>query len=290
MSWFTEYWRPKIKTEDETNPNTNTDGKLSSDNLWEKCDKCNELDYHKNWANNLYICSHCQFHKKISAKTRFDITLDSGYKILDLPSVPLDPIKFQDSKKYTDRLRDAKATGVNEAISVAQGTINNQSTIVAAMDFTFIGGSMGLFVGEAIRYACNLAISQKVPFICFTASGGARMQEGIFSLMQMPRTTLAVESLKAKGIPYINVLTNPTMGGVLASFAMLGDITLAEPDAIIGFSGRRVVENTVREKLPDDFQTSQFQYNCGFIDQILNRFELKQHLSNILKIYSRLQK
>lgn len=276
MSWLTDYLRPKIK--DETIDQEST----INDNLWEKCDKCGELEYKKNWISNLYICTHCGFHKKINIKTRLDMTMDDGYILIDLPKVKLDPIKFTDSKKYTDRIADAKKSGLNEAIAVAQGHISGQAAIVAVMDFAFIGGSMGLFVGEAIRHATNLAIAQKTPFICFTASGGARMQEGIYSLMQMPRTTLAVETLKSKGIPYINVLTNPTMGGVLASFAMLGDITIAEPDATIGFSGRRVVENTTREKLPDDFQTSQFQYNCGYIDQVVNRFEIKNTLEKIL--------
>lgn len=276
LDWLTSYWRPKIK--DTTVASTST-----PETLWDKCTKCGEIEYHKNWHANLYVCPHCTYHKPLDTRTRFDFTLDAHYQTITLPKVKDDPIHFTDSKPYTQRLTQLRKQGLTEAIGIAKGTIDNQDAIVAAMDFNFIGGSMGVFVGQTIITACNLASTNKTPLICFAASGGARMQEGIYALMQMPRTTLAVENLKSQGIPFIIVLTHPSMGGVLASFAMLGDITIAEPGATIGFSGRRVIENTIHQKLPDDFQTSQFQYDCGFVDQIISRGQMKHALGNLLK-------
>lgn len=273
INWLTSLWRPKINTQVSTSP--------IAPNLWEKCPGCGEMEYHKNWKNNLYICNKCQYHRPLSASSRFDITFDS-YEPIPLPKTTKDPIKFIDKRKYTDRIKELEQNGLTEAISLAQGLIDGKKAIVAAMDFAYIGGSMGTYVGQAIVTACNLATSSGTPLICFSASGGARMQEGMFSLMQMPRTTLAVEKLKATGVPFIVVLTHPSMGGVLASFAMLGDITLAEPGATIGFSGRRVIEGSLRQTLPDDFQTSQFQFNCGFVDQIIDRAKIKHKLGQLL--------
>lgn len=276
INWLTSLWRPRIKETTKSNPNTQS-------NLWDKCPKCQEIEHHKNWRNNLYVCPKCKYHKAISASSRFDIIFDK-HTIIELPKTKRDPLQFKDRKKYSDRLLELETANLHEAIALAKGTIDGQNAIVTAMDFGFIGGSMGMFVGQAIVTACNLAISTNTPLICFAESGGARMQEGIYSLMQMPRTVLAVEMLKTRAIPFIVVLTNPCMGGVLASFASLGDITLAEPNATIGFSGRRVIESTIRQTLPEDFQTSHFQYNCGFVDQILERAELKHKLGSLLKI------
>lgn len=279
VSWLTDIWRPKIQYTE----NTSKDGTVSGDNLWTKCESCGEMDYKQTWNNNLKVCSKCQFHSKMSAKERIIHLFGEEYQIINIPNKGVDPIKFKDSKKYTDRIQ-AAGTEDNfyEAITVARGKLDKQDTIVAVMDFSFIGGSMSMYVGESIVQAAKIAQLNNIPFICFTASGGARMQEGLYALMQMPRTTLAVEQLKSKGVPFIIVLTNPTMGGVTASFAMLGDITFAEPGATIGFSGRRVIENTVKEKLPENFQTSQHQYECGFVDQVIHRHDIKNSLISLL--------
>lgn len=281
MSWLTDLWRPKIQKSENEQGKSTVDG----ENLWETCEACGEMDYHQTWISNLDVCAKCGHHRKMSSLDRLNYLFDGQdqYQVIPVKRTKTDPIQFVDSKKYTDRIKAAGTEeNFHESIVLARGKLGNHDVLTAVMDFSFIGGSMGLYVGETIMQASNLAIANNLPFICFTASGGARMQEGLYALMQMPRTTLAVERMKEKGIPYINVLTNPTMGGVLASFAMLGDVTFAEPGATIGFSGRRVIENTIKQELPENFQTSEYQYDCGFVDQVIHRHQIKNALLSLL--------
>ena len=278
MNWLTNYVRPKIS---KLVPQ-----KEIPDNLWTGCPHCEKMIFHKELEENNQICPNCGYHFKLPVFKRLEMLFDGEhYSLIQLPEVKTDPLNFVDLKKYTDRLKDArKKTKQDDAITVAHGTIGNYPAIVAVFDFAFMGGSMGTAVGEAIIAAANLAILQEASLIIIPSSGGARMQEGILSLMQMPRTTLAVKLLKEKKLPYITVLTNPTAGGVTASFAMLGDITLAEPGATVAFAGRRVIEQTVREKLPDNFQTSEYLLEHGMIDAVVDRRNLRQHIIKILDL------
>lgn len=230
------------------------------------------------------VCPHCGNHMRASAKERLSWTFDGGqYTLIETPRVPQDPLRFRDQKRYTDKLKDARdKTKLDDAILVGHGTIGGRKSVVAAMDFSFLGGSMGAAVGEGIVAAARLAVLQKAPLIIYTSSGGARMMEGAISLMQMPRTTIAAQMVKEAGLPYIVVLTDPTTGGVTASFAMLGDIQIAEPGALIGFAGARVIEQTVREKLPDGFQRSEYLYDHGIIDMIVRRAEMAETLGRMI--------
>lgn len=273
FSWLTSYWRPKIKTEQ------NQELPVETDSLWIKCDSCQQLVYKQTFKSNGMVCPLCQYHCVIDPITRLELTFDTYTKIDLPPMTDQDPLKFHDTKPYSQRLAALRKQDVYEAIYGARASIDDQHAIVGVMDFRFIGGSMGRYVGNAIQILVNYANSQHVPLIIFTASGGARMQEGIHSLMQMPKTVLAIEKLTQ---PFIVVLTHPTMGGVLASFASLGDVVLAEPGATIGFSGRRVIENTIKRSLSENFQTAQFQYECGFVDQIISRLKLKRTLKQVL--------
>ncbi len=252
--------------------------------LWEKCPNCKNFLYLPELIENLRVCPLCSHHFYLPAKERISSLL-RDYKLLFEEVKPSDPLNFKDRKPYKDRLKEAqKKTGVSEALLVAKGYLGEFKVILGAMEFNFIGGSMGTAVGERFLRACELAREEKIPFIVITASGGARMQEGIFSLMQMVRTLIGVKLLKEGGVPYISVLTNPTMGGVSASFAFMGDVILAEPKALIGFAGPRVIEQTIKEKLPEGFQTAEFLQKKGQIDLVVDRRNLKETLIKILKI------
>jgi acetyl-CoA carboxylase carboxyl transferase subunit beta len=253
------------------------------DNLWHKCKGCGQMVFVKELEENLHVCPKCEHHERIGPKLRFEYHFDAGsWSELPSPKVAEDPLKFRDSKRYADRLKAARAaTGEQDAFVNAVGTINGCRAVIGVQDFAFMGGSMGQAVGEAFVAGCEAAIRENAPFIVFTASGGARMQEGILSLMQMPRSTVAIEMLHDAGLPYIVVLTDPTSGGVMAAYAMLGDVQIAEPRATLAFTGRRVIENTIREKLPDDFQTSEYYRDHGLIDMVTHRRELKDTLGRL---------
>ncbi len=278
MSWLTEFVRPKIRT-----LFTRRD---VPDNLWHQCPACQQMIFARDLAANLKVCPHCGHHMRASAAERLTWTFDANaFTRIELPKVMADPLRFRDSKRYSDRLKDARdKTHLEDAVAVAHGTIEGQRAVVAAMEFDFIGGSMGAAVGEGIVAAARLAVLQDAPLIVFTASGGARMQEGAISLMQMPKTVIATRLVKDAGLPFIVVLTDPTTGGVTASFAMLGDIQIAEPGALIGFAGTRVIEQTVREKLPEGFQTAEYLHQHGMIDMVVKRTELRPMLARILHL------
>lgn len=277
MNWFSKLVPPKIKSLIKTD---------IPDNLWTKCDSCDQMLFHKDIENNLYTCKYCDHHFKMPVKERFDSLFDHAtYHMLENPDVKVDPLNFKDTKKYIDRLKTTRAsTGAFEAISSAIGTIGSCQCIVSVMNFDFIGGSMGTFLGEEIIKSAEYAIENKVPYIIVTASGGARMQEGILSLMQMPRTAMYINKLKRNGIPYIVVFSNPTTGGVSASFGMLGDIHIAEKGCLIGFAGPRVIKGTIKQELPENFQTAEYLKDHGMVDIVLHRRDLKSTLEKILKI------
>jgi acetyl-CoA carboxylase carboxyl transferase subunit beta len=237
----------------------------------------------KEWEENEFVCPRCDHHDRIGPRQRFDRLLDPGYTILPTPPVREDPLRFRDSKRYTDRIKAARAqTGEPDALLNGRGTIEGKKVVVGVQDFGFMGGSMGMGVGAAFVAGVRAAIEQRSPYIIFTAAGGARMQEGILSLMQMPRTTVAIAELKEAGLPYIVVLTDPTTGGVTASYAMLGDIHIAEPGALIGFAGQRVIESTIREKLPEGFQRAEYLLDHGMVDMVVHRRELKARLAQLI--------
>jgi acetyl-CoA carboxylase carboxyl transferase subunit beta len=258
--------------------------KDSPDNLWHKCKACAQLVFVKEWEDNLNVCPRCDHHDRIGAATRFAQIFDDGKcKALPAAKVTEDPLKFRDSKKYVDRLKAARtATEEPDALLAASGKIEGHTAIVAVQDFAFMGGSMGIAVGEAFVAAAAEAERLRAPFIIFTAAGGARMQEGILSLMQMPRATVAIQRLRRAGLPYIVVLTDPTTGGVTASYAMLGDIQIAEPGALIGFAGQRVIQDTIREKLPEGFQRAEYLLDHGMVDMVVRRHDLKATLGQLL--------
>ena len=258
--------------------------KETPDNLWHKCKACEALVFCQEWEDNLSVCPRCDHHDRIGARKRFAQLFDEGSTTaIALPRAPEDPLKFRDSKKYADRIKAARAnTGDSDAMQAAYGTIDGHAAVVAVQDFAFMGGSMGVAVGEAFVAAAEEAVRRRVPFVAFTAAGGARMQEGILSLMQMPRSTVAIQRLRRAGLPYIVVLTDPTTGGVTASYAMLGDIQIAEPGALIGFAGQRVIEQTIREKLPDGFQRAEYLLDHGMVDMVVRRHELKATLARVL--------
>ena len=278
MNWLTNFVRPKIRAlvKKENVP----------DNLWRKCTACEKMVFHRDLAANLFVCTHCGHHMRIGADERLKMLFDGGhYTKIELPDIQVDPLKFKDQKRYTDRLKDSQSkTGHKDAIVVAHGKLGGLNSVLAAFDFAFMGGSMGMGVGEGLVAAAKLAVLQEAPLIVFPSSGGARMQEGALSLMQMPRTTAAVQMVREAGLPYIVVLTDPTTGGVSASFAMLGDIAMAEPGAIIGFAGARVIEETIREKLPAGFQRSEYLLDHGMVDMVVPRSELRATLIRILAL------
>jgi acetyl-CoA carboxylase carboxyl transferase subunit beta len=255
----------------------------TAENLWHKCRQCNAMVFNREWEENDFVCPRCDHHGRIGAKARLEAILDPGFDRLPPPQVREDPLKFRDSKRYVDRLKAARAqTGESDALVNARGAIEGRRAIVGVQDFAFMGGSMGLAVGAAFVDGARAAIADHVPYIIFTAAGGARMQEGILSLMQMPRTTAAIAELKEAGLPYIVVLTDPTTGGVTASYAMLGDIQIAEPGALIAFAGARVIESTIREKLPEGFQRAEYLLAHGMIDMVVHRKDLRHSLAELI--------
>ena len=279
MNWITNSVLPKIKALVQP--------KEVPENFWTKCPNCGEMIFHRQLEDNLQVCPKCNYHLKLAARARLESLFDSNtLHIIELEKQKnTDPLKFKDLKKYSDRLKDARInTKQDDAILIAEGDINSHSTIAAVFSFEFMGGSMGIAVGDAILKSAELAVSKKAPLIIFPASGGARMQEGILSLMQLPRTVIATQIVKEAGLPLIIVLTNPTTGGVTASFAMLGDIHIAEPGAIIGFAGKRVIQETIRETLPEDFQSAEYLLEHGMIDMVVDRHNLKEKISGILSI------
>ena len=278
MNWLTNFVKPKLSALVGSR-------KTVPDNLWKNCPNCGNMMHHKDLYNNLNVCNSCEYHFRISVDRRIEILFKKEkFKEVELKKLPDDPLNFIDKKKYTDRLKDyRKKTKRNDAFVLGQGEIDGNSIIVGLMDFDFMGGSMGRAVGEGIVKATKLAINYSIPLILFTSSGGARMQEGIISLMQMPRKVAAVELLSKNKIPYIVVLTDPTTGGVTASFAMLGDIMLAEHGSTIGFAGKRVIQDTIREDLPNDFQKAEYLKEHGMVDIVVHRKDLKETLSKILK-------
>jgi acetyl-CoA carboxylase carboxyl transferase subunit beta len=253
----------------------------TAENLWHKCSKCGTMVFVKEWEENYNVCPRCNFHDRIGAKKRFEQLFDAAqYELLPAPEVREDPLRFKDTKRYTDRLKSARtSTNERDALLNARGKLDGHRVIIGVQDFAFMGGSMGIAVGAAFVAGVRAAIAEKTPYILFTAAGGARMQEGILSLMQMPRATVALAQLKEAGLPYIVVLTDPTTGGVTASYAMLGDIQIAEPGALIGFAGQRVIEQTIREKLPEGFQRAEYLLEHGMIDMVVSRGELKEKLA-----------
>ena len=278
MNWITNYVRPHI--------NSIFSRRETPDNLWTKCDDCGTMLFHREVSENLNVCTNCGHHMPINPRDRFRALFDGGiYTDVAVPLPTPDPLHFRDQKKYPDRLKAAqKQTGEPEAMLVASGEIGRTQIVAAAQDFSFMAGSMGMYVGNAIIAAAQEAVKLKRPLILFSAAGGARMQEGILSLMQMPRTTVAVEMLKEAGLPYIVVLTHPTTGGVTASYAMLGDIQISEPGALICFAGPRVIEQTIREKLPEGFQRAEYLLDHGMLDRVTPRTEMRDELITITRM------
>ncbi|MEE2704925.1 MAG: acetyl-CoA carboxylase, carboxyltransferase subunit beta [Pseudomonadota bacterium] len=278
MNWLTNFVRPRIKKLLQP--------REAPDNLWLKCPNCKEMIFHRELEKALHVCTSCGHHIRLTAKQRLELLFDNKeWTEIQLPDVTIDPIKFKDLKKYSDRLKLAQErTGMRDAAIVAHGNMGKINVVVAVIDFSFLGGSMGAAVGEAIVSAAELAIVQESPLIVIPSSGGARMQEGVLSLMQMPRTTVAVNKLREKGYPYIVILTDPTTGGVTASFAMLGDIHIAEPGAVVGFAGARVIEQTIRETLPEGFQRSEYLLEHGMVDIVVHRSELKDKVVQLLSM------
>ncbi|WP_413718064.1 acetyl-CoA carboxylase, carboxyltransferase subunit beta [Silicimonas sp. MF1-12-2] len=278
MNWISNYVRPKI--------NSLFSRREVPENLWSKCPECGTMLFHRELAENLNVCPNCDHHMAITPRERFAALFDqSVFTEIDVPQPTADPLHFRDQKKYPERLKAAqKQTGEKEAMLVAEGEIGRTPIIAAAQDFSFMGGSMGMYVGNAIIAAAERAVTLKRPLILFSAAGGARMQEGILSLMQMPRSTVAVEMVKEAGLPYIVVLTHPTTGGVTASYAMLGDVHIAEPNALICFAGPRVIEQTIREKLPEGFQRAEYLLDHGMLDRVTHRRDMKSELVTITRM------
>lgn len=285
MNWLTSYVRPRIRALVER---TQTRTEVP-DNLWRQCPSCERMIFHRDLEANQRVCPHCGHHMRVGPEFRFKTLLDEGsWQKLEPPRVSPDPLRFRDSKRYVDRLKEAQSkTKSYDALEAAEGTIGGLPVVLAVMNFEFLGGSMGTAVGEAFIAAAERAIERRAAFIVVTSSGGARMQEGTLSLMQMARTTVAVARVKEAGLPYLVVLADPTTGGVTASFAMLGDIHIAEPGAIIGFAGARVIEQTIREKLPPGFQKAEYLLAHGMVDMVVHRFELRATLARILSLLLR---
>ena len=278
MNWISNYVRPRI--------NSLFSRREVPENLWTKCPECGTMLFHRELADNLNVCTNCDHHMGLSPRDRFAVLFDGGiFNEVKVPQPVADPLHFRDQKRYPDRLKAAqKTTGETEAMLVAEGEMGRTPVVAAAQDFSFMGGSMGMYVGNAIIAAAERAVALKRPLILFSAAGGARMQEGILSLMQMPRTTVAVDMVKEAGLPYIVVLTHPTTGGVTASYAMLGDIHIAEPQALICFAGPRVIEQTIREKLPEGFQRAEYLRDHGMLDRVTHRREMKNELVRITRM------
>ncbi|HAV07704.1 MAG TPA: acetyl-CoA carboxylase carboxyl transferase subunit beta [Rhodobacteraceae bacterium] len=278
MNWITNYVRPTI--------NSIFSRREVPENLWSKCDECGTMLFHRELKDNQNVCTSCGHHMAITPRDRFSALFDGGvFAEVKVPEPIADPLHFRDQKKYPDRMKSAqKATGEKEAMLVATGDIGRTPIVAAAQDFSFMAGSMGMYVGNAIIAAAEEAVKLKRPLVLFSAAGGARMQEGILSLMQMPRTTVAIQMLKEAGLPYIVVLTHPTTGGVTASYAMLGDVQIAEPNALICFAGPRVIEQTIREKLPEGFQRAEYLLDHGMLDRVTPRGKIRDELITIIRL------
>ncbi|MHB1231765.1 MAG: acetyl-CoA carboxylase, carboxyltransferase subunit beta [Burkholderiales bacterium] len=283
MSWFQKLLPPKIKRKAEGGKKTVPEG------LWHKCTACEAVLYHADLEKNLEVCPKCGHHNRITARERLDLFLDpEGRYEIGAEIEPVDSLKFKDTRKYPDRLKEAQAdTNETDALVVMQGSVMNLPVVAAAFEFKFMGGSMGSVVGERFVEGVQLCCEQNIPFVCFAASGGARMQEGLLSLMQMAKTSAALTQLAAARLPFVSVLTDPTMGGVSASFAMLGDVIVAEPGALIGFAGPRVIEQTVRQTLPQGFQRAEFLLEHGAVDMIIDRRQMRERLANLMTLLMR---
>ncbi|QID18183.1 acetyl-CoA carboxylase carboxyltransferase subunit beta [Nitrogeniibacter mangrovi] len=283
MSWLQKLLPPKIKRDDSTGRKSIPEG------LWSKCPACEAVLYRSDLESNLNVCPKCGHHQRLRARERLNMLLDEeGRFEIGSEVQPLDPLKFKDQKRYTDRLKSAtRATGEADAMVVMQGAIQTVPAVVACFEFDFLGGSMGSVVGERFVRGVQFAIDQRMPFLCVTATGGARMQEGLFSLMQMAKTTAAINRLAQQKLPFISILTDPTMGGVSASFAFMGDVVIAEPNALVGFAGPRVIEQTVRETLPEGFQRAEFLLEKGAIDMIVDRRQMRERLADLLTLLTR---
>jgi acetyl-CoA carboxylase carboxyl transferase subunit beta len=283
MNWIANFVRPRIKS-------LMGGGRAETpENLWKKCPSCGEMIFHRDLEAAQNVCPQCGYHMRIGPAQRFATLFDAGvYEELPAVTVPLDPLRFRDERKYVDRLKDARnKTGRAEAATAARGTLDGMPLMVAVQAFDFLGGSLGMGVGETLVTAMQVAVAEKRPFILFASSGGARMQEGILSLMQMPRVTIGVDMLHEAGLPYVVVLTDPTTGGVSASYAMLGDVQISEPGALIGFAGQRVIEQTIREKLPEGFQRAEYLLDHGMVDMVVHRHDLRATLSRVLHMLMR---
>lgn len=280
MNWISNIVRPKLK---------NVFGSAKREvpeNLWIKCPETGEMVFHRDLENNHFVVPGSGFHMRMGARRRLDYFFDeAAWEEIQFPDVPVDPLKFRDERKYVDRLKDARAkTGLADAVLVGAGKVEGVALVAAVQDFDFMGGSLGMAAGEAIVTGMDAARERAAPFVMFAASGGARMQEGILSLMQMPRTTIAVQRLREAGLPFIVVLTNPTTGGVTASYAMLGDIHIAEPGALIGFAGPRVIEDTIRQKLPEGFQRAEYLRDHGMVDMVVHRHNLREVIARLCRL------
>lgn len=282
MNWISNYVRPKI--------NSLFSRREMPENLWTKCPECGTMLFHREVTNNLNVCTNCDHHMAITPRDRFEALFDLGaFTEVKVPEPIADPLHFRDQKKYPDRMRAAqKTTGEKEAMLVVEGEVGKTQIVAVGQDFSFMGGSMGMYVGNAILAAAQRAIELQCPMVLFSAAGGARMQEGILSLMQMPRSTVAVQMLKDAGLPYVVVLTHPTTGGVTASYAMLGDVQIAEPNSLICFAGPRVIEQTIRETLPEGFQRAEYLLDHGMLDRVTHRKKLREELIVILRMMMRL--
>ena len=278
MNWISNVVRPRI--------NSLLTKRDTPDNLWIKCPKTSEMVFHKDLEANLFVIPNSGYHMRMPVDARFKSMFDKGaWEEIEIPDVKADPLKFRDEKRYSDRLKDARSkTSTKDAVRLGFGTLDDEPVTIGVQDFAFMGGSLGMGAGEGVVKGLETALERRTPFIMFTASGGARMQEGILSLMQMPRSTVAVRRLREAGLPYIVVLTHPTTGGVTASYAMLGDIHIAEPDALICFAGPRVIEQTIREKLPPGFQRSEYLKEHGMVDMVVNRLDMRATLSRTVRI------
>jgi acetyl-CoA carboxylase carboxyl transferase subunit beta len=282
MNWITNYVRPRI--------NSIFSRREVPENLWSKCDGCGTMLFHREISDNLNVCTNCGHHMQITPRDRFAALFDGGiFAQVQVPDPLADPLQFRDQKRYPDRIKAAqRATAEKDAMLVATGEIGRTPIVAAAQDFSFLGGSMGMYVGNAIVAAAQEAVKRGRPLILFSAAGGARMQEGILSLMQMPRSTVAVQMLKEAGLPYVVVLTHPTTGGVTASYAMLGDVQIAEPGALICFAGPRVIEQTIREKLPEGFQRAEYLLEHGMLDRVTDRRKLREELIVLTRMLMRM--
>ncbi|MBS0471228.1 MAG: acetyl-CoA carboxylase carboxyltransferase subunit beta [Proteobacteria bacterium] len=283
MNWIANFVRPRIKSLMASRSSE------TPENLWKKCSACGEMIFHRDLALAQFVCPQCGEHMRIGPADRFNAIFDQGsYEELPYPEVPFDPLKFRGEKRYSDEMKAARGkTSRNEALTAARGTLEGLPVLIAVQPFDFFGGSLSMGVGEGIVQAMEVAVEEKRPFILFVSSGGARMQEGIMSLMQMPRVTIMVDRLHEAGLPYTVVLTDPTYGGVSASYAMLGDVQIGEPGARIGFAGPRVIANTIRERLPEGYQRAEYLLEHGMIDMVVHRHELRTELSKVVHLMMR---